>query len=127
VWVFARPLSGTRFWKRLADTSAGTFHLCHWAVLVSEKERNDVTLITARHESVYPWENEIALGRMYELERDGDSNTLNVVDDFGTTQLDQEWLTLSAQFVGVSRMPNDEIVGRGDSLFTYPDYSGDDN
>jgi hypothetical protein len=113
VWIFARPLSGTRFFPVMAKSSAGKFHLCHWGILVSEATVMDVRAIALGGMKNWTSTENVILGTMYELERLGDKNTVHISRSFGTLKMNEEWRTVSAEYVGDTTMSALEISVEG--------------
>ena|SRR5579859_221902 len=114
VWIFARPLSHSRWLPPLAKTSDGTYQLCHWAVLVSDKSIDELKSLTLQSsiESTSTAAEEI-LGRLYELDRDGSRSTSRLWTQFSLAQLRESWVQFSSQFVGETRMTDPQINAQG--------------
>jgi hypothetical protein len=113
VWIFARPLSGTRWFPVTAKSSTGKFHLCHWGILVSEVTVMDVRAISLGRMQNWTSTENVVLGTMYELERLGDKNTVHISRSFGTLKMNEEWRTVSAEYVGDTAMSDVEISTHG--------------
>jgi len=100
VWILARPVSGANWFPMLAKSSAGKFHLCHWAVLVSNLLIEEIKDGFMRKRRSRFSNSKCNLGTLYELQRIGDQNT--------------DWLTVSAEYVGMTPMTNHEISVQGE-------------
>jgi len=114
VWILARPVSGANWFPMLAKSSAGKFHLCHWAVLVSNLLIEEIKDGFMRKRRSRFSNSKCNLGTLYELQRIGDQNTVNISLSFGIAQLDTDWLTVSAEYVGMTPMTNHEISVQGE-------------
>ena len=118
VWILARPLSLTQWLPALADTSDGRFHLCHWAILLTDANiaiRDIKAGLTEDPILMSSSANQSILGTLYELHRIGNSNTVNVISDFGPTHICNGWQRLSAMHIGMTSLKDAEISKKGDS------------
>lgn len=110
VWIFARPLSYSRWLPSLGKISDGRFELCHWAVLVSERSIEEVKASTLHTSTTDDgsFDNQV-LGDLYELDRIGSRNTLHRSRSFDVAKLLLHWPRFSAEFVGDTCMTATEI------------------
>lgn len=114
VWLFARPLSGTRWLPTLAKSSDGKFHLCHWGVLVTNITAIDIRAIALKEIRNFGSLENIILGTMYELKCiDNDKNSAHVQHDFGTSDLSLEWRSFSTEYIGDTEMSDIDISKEG--------------
>jgi len=114
VWLLARPLSYSQWLPPLADTSEGKYHLCHWAILVSELY--DEELLRA---SVSLPEH-ICLGDLYELARFGDKNTMHLSTGFNVARFRADWSKVSLQQVGFTTMTDHQVSEEGLIHLSFP-------
>src|SRR5271167_2576550 len=106
VWILARSLSGSQWLPNSSQTSDGQFPLCHWAVLVTHLDSEIIEGAIDRASDDYE---DICLGRLLELLCYGKSNIVNSKYEFRFSQLNNEWLNISAQFVGRTILNDDTI------------------
>lgn len=123
VWIFARPLSVSRWFRPLINTSEGRFHLCHWGVLVSDmsfihtKQLINLALRKQTHDNA--WSPDTLLGKMYQLERvEGSKNTVNITRSFRLRDLNGDWSSFACVWVGNTSMTDSEISHAGLRDFT---------
>jgi len=115
VLILARPLSISRWFGPLADTSDGKMPLCHWAVLVADPDVtiSDVKALAMRERRNTTINDELSLGALFELKRDDKSSTMNWSPSFGTKELMHEWRLFSCEHVGNTNMSLDKIYDHG--------------
>jgi DUF1009 family protein len=113
VWVLARPLSvALSFPLILADSSAGKYSMNHWAVMITELKKNNVTQIFHCRRSDIDI---VKLGALIELFRDQDRNNVKINTEFSTTDLRRDWplAYLSFTYIGTTIHSDDEIQSKG--------------
>ena len=113
VWLFTRPLVYATAFPVLRLFSDRR-ELRHWGVLVSDMTLLDAKAIMLRSRE-YDGDANTPLGTMYELCRQEDRNTVNVIRPFGMYTIRKEWQAFSAQFVGVTELTHDMIIREGNS------------
>jgi len=114
VWILARPLSLAFWFSALVDTSNERFHLCHWAVLLTT---NDLTITDIKYTMLTDATDaslvQEPLGTLFELQREGAINTVNVSSSFS---LQPQWSIMSVAFVGVTFKRDADISEAGTFL-----------
>lgn len=107
VWLFTRPLS---LFPRFGIGSNGTLALRHLGVLVSELTFLDVHVIMHTQDST---RRETSLDTMYQLFREEGYSNVNIIRNFGTATIRQEWHGFSAEYIGTTEMAFDMIDREG--------------
>ena len=122
VWILARELSFATWFPPLVGTSESKFHLCHWAVLITPTQVSWDDIISAWNDRTLG-NGEIfneRLGVLYELNRVGSQNTVNVISCFGRKNLRSGFGSLSVEFIGTTNLCDRDIANKGAPLvFSY--------
>lgn len=106
VMVLARPLSLASLGTDVL--SQGVFPFCHWGVLVSSLERNDLNGVLSREDGII-YNVTSDLGVLWELWRDGRTNNVHLTRPFRISHLDAFWRGHVAIFVGRTERTDDDI------------------
>lgn len=116
VWILARPLSTAIWFPFVGKTSDGKFHLCHWAVLVSDMNIASTRAIALGAQDLEAQSEETVLGTLYELDRLGTTNTVNICSSFGAKEIKRYWPYLSCEYVGDTDIATGDILLLGISF-----------
>jgi hypothetical protein len=113
VWVLARPIKAAQW---LAFLSEGKFPLCHWAILVSDLNFVDFTVLWASKKRVCRRD---SWRTLFELYRDENNiNKSHMVEELGVNRefLD-EWCTVFVAFMGTTHDTDLEIYHQGATFY----------
>ena|ERR1700693_3326879 len=115
VYVLGRPLTiADKF--NLSFLSEGKLHLCHWAMLVTSLNLNQISEQLPRFDEVD--RRRTKLGTLFELVRHIQDNEWQMIEDFGSLdELQTDWKVMSIAYVGKTRYSNEAIEAKGIMTF----------
>ena len=112
VWLLARPTSHAVRFSYLAESSHGSFPLCHWGVLVTDLSLKTFPKVIQSETSAS--QGSFLLGDLYELFQGERGNaTANRTSPFLVNDLRRDWRMVSFKFVGTTLKTDTSIMAQG--------------
>ena len=117
MFVLARPLEGTIY----SAVASGVFPLCHWAVLVTDTDKNGVTMKQMLERLQRPGATHVhdytRLGMIHQMFRNHDGRTSRRMEGpFTIHDLIREFPRFSIAFAGETRCSDHQISRFGLSI-----------